>query len=278
MAVEHISPVKHMFDTIQMLVRRARRTAAGNAIDTSVFIPHVPKCGGTSIKNALAEAYGLRAGIQIDLRGNIHHDAFSMLDPFASKKAADQLGVPLHVHREHVLLHLMGLPNRKLISGHFHFSEAAYREYYSRYTFVTLIRDPVERWYSQYFYNRDKKGTHFAVEDALEEYVCSPTGRSTGSSIAQYFAGSDCGAERIVECAITNLGRFDVVGVLEELNVFKRELKHALGANINIPIRNTSPTPADQKRREITPEIHRKVVELCKPDREVYDYVVKELK
>lgn len=80
-----------------------------------------------------------------------------------------------------------------------------------------------------------------------------------------------------MEKAIENIAKFDVVGVLEEVDSFKRDLKRVLGANIHIPIKNTSPTPADQKRSEITPEIHHKVVELCKPDQQVYDYVVEHL-
>jgi hypothetical protein len=266
-----------MIDTIQALARRVQRTVAGDVIEAPVFFLHVPKCGGTSVTAALSVAYGIRSGMRIDLRGNIHHSSFSWLHPVSSRIGAECLGSTLHKHREHILLYLMGLPSQKLISGHFQFSEAAYQKYHGQYTFITLIRDPVERWYSQYFYNRDKESDHFAVEDSIEEYLSSARGRSTGSLITCFFAGSDCRDGDLVQCAITNIDKFDVVGVLEELGAFKRDLSRVLGANINIPVRNTNPTPTKQKRSEITREIHRKVVEICKPDQQVYDHVVHNL-
>ena len=266
-----------MRDTIPELARRARRTAAGNVIDIPVFLLHVPKCGGTSIQVALEEAYGLRSGIRIDLRGNIHHTAFFRLNPHASKEAADRLGMPFHALREHVLLYQMSCSGRKFTSGHFQFSDAAYAGYQGTYTFNSLIRDPVERWYSHYFYDRDKEGDHFSVDDAIDDYLTSPRGRATGRLIARYFAGADCGEDDIVEQAIQNIAKFDVVGVLDDLGTFKSDLRYVLGADINIPVRNASPTSAAQKRKEITPEIHRRVVEVCKPDQAVYDYVVENL-
>jgi hypothetical protein len=266
-----------MLNTLRSLARKARRTAAGNVIDTPVFFIHVPKCGGTSIQVAIEEAYGLQSGLRIDLWGNIHHGAFFKLNSHASKEAADRLGVPLHQLREHILLYQMSCSGRRFISGHFQFSDAAYAGYHSTYTFVSLLRDPVERWYSQYFFNRDKKDDHFIVEDAIDDYLTSPRGRSTGRLIARYFAGVDCGEDDIVEEAIQNIAKFDVVGVLDDLGTFKSDLRYVLGADINIPVRNASPTSAAQKRKEITPEIHRRVVEVCQPDQAVYDYVVKNL-
>jgi len=263
-----------MIDSIRMLVRRARRTTAGNVIKKPAFFLHVPKCGGTSVQVALEEAYGLRAGIKVDLRGNIYHSAFFRLNPYASKEAADQLGAPPHKVREHVLLYQMGCSRPRLISGHFHYSNAAYRGYHTTYTFITMIRDPVERWYSHYFYDRDKKGDYFSVEAPIDEYLDSPRGQATGSLIARYFAGSDCSGDDVVQHAITNIAKFHVVGILEHLGVFKKDLRRVLGADIDIPVRNAGPTTARQRRKEITPEIHRAVVEACRPDKKVYDYVL----
>ena len=61
--------IKHMINTIRKLARRVKRTTSGDAIQRPVIFLHVPKCGGTSIQVALQEAYGLRSGIRIDLRG-----------------------------------------------------------------------------------------------------------------------------------------------------------------------------------------------------------------
>lgn len=263
-----------MINTIRRLARRVRRTASGDVINKPVMFLHVPKCGGTSIQVALQEAYGLRSGIRIDLRGTIHHNASFRLNSHASKDAADRLGMPLHELREHVLLYHMSESKAKFISGHFCFSNAAYEGFKTEYNWITLIRDPVARWYSHYFYNRDKKGDHFAVDDTIDNYLRSSTAQSTGSLIARFLAGTDCKENHIVEHAIENIAKFDVVGVLENLGTFKRDLKRVLGANIDIPVRNTSPTPASQKHKEITPDIHRQVVDLCKPDQEVYDYVI----
>jgi len=269
--------ISQMIPSIQTLARRFKRTAEGNIIDRPVFFLHVPKCGGTSVNVALREAYGLRSGMRVDLRGNVHHEAFYWLDAAASKSAADAMQVPLHEHREHILIHEMSRSHKKYISGHFQFSEVAHRTYHDTYAFITILRDPVERWYSTYFYNRDKTSDHFAIKDTLENYVQSASAQSTGNLITHSFAGSDRSTDTMVASAIENLAKFDVVGVLEDLGAFKRDLRYVLGADIDIPIRNTSPTPAHQRRKEITPDIHRKVVALCRQDREVYDYVANHL-
>jgi hypothetical protein len=260
-----------------MLARRIRRTASGDVIEKPVIFLHVPKCGGTSIRVALEEAYGLRSGLRVDLRGNIHHGAFSRLNSHASKEAAGRLDMSLHQLREHILLYQMSCSGRRFISGHFQFSNHAYAGYHGTYTFITLIRNPVERWYSHYFYDRDKEGDHFSVDDAIDDYLTGSRGRATGRLIARYFAGADCGEDDIVEQAIQNIAKFDAVGVLDDLATFKSDLGCVLGADINIPVRNASPTSAAQKREEITSEIHRRVVEVCKPDQAVYDYVVANL-
>ena len=272
----YLNVFQQMIDSIRVFARRAKRTVKGDTIDRPAFFLHIPKCGGASIRAALRLAFGLRSGIQVDLRGNVHHDAFFRLDSAASKKVADQLGVPLYEHREQVLLYQMGnrYNTKKLISGHFLFSEVAYQEHHDTYAFITLLRDPVERWYSNYFYNRDKDSDHFAVEDSLADCIESSRGRFMGSLITRSLAGTNCEEESMVARAIENVAKFDVVGVLEDLGKFKSDVRDLLGASIDIPVRNTSPTPAHQRGKEITPEIHRKVVELCQPDQVVYDYVV----
>lgn len=132
-----------MISTLQILAHRAKRAATGDVIDKPVIFLHVPKCGGTSIQAALQDAYGLRSGIRIDLRGNIHHDAFFRLDSHSSKDAADRLGVPLHELREHVLQYYLSQTSKKLISGHFYFSDTAYEGFHREYNWITLLRDPV---------------------------------------------------------------------------------------------------------------------------------------
>ena len=70
-----------------------------------IFFLHIPKCGGSSIDQAISAYY----------RGpmRITRDAIFRLNPSASLKASQMCGLTLADYREHLLMYYMSLERPK---------------------------------------------------------------------------------------------------------------------------------------------------------------------
>lgn len=214
---------------------------------------HTPKCGGTSLDAAITAAYE-RAG----------HRAIR-LDARASLRAAEAAGDKLHELRSRLLLYDLASKHARYLSGHYTFTEAAFTV--SRgWHFIALLRDPVARWYSAFFYNRYKESDHCARTESLAEYLSTDRAKS-GQTYARQFGSGD------VERAIENLSRFSVVGTLDNLAALQRDCERVLGIRLEVGHSRMNPRSTAEQQAEITPEIDAHVRALCEPDRYVYDAV-----
>lgn len=266
-----------MISKINTLYRSVKREITSNVADDSVFFLHVPKCGGSSVEKGIQEAFGLRSGIQFSRQGLVARPECIHLSAHASKKAADALGVDLQAHREQVLLYFMSQsPPPLLIGGHFKFSKTAYNEYGEDFFFVTMIRDPVERWISQYLYNRYKDGSHFSIEKGMEEYINTNRSKESGKMLINYFAGfqseyraSD--SDKLNEAKKT-IGKFDVVGFLDNIDRFEESFEQRVGASIDVPRRNENPVDDNERKNIIDDDVMRKIKDICNKDIEFYEY------
>lgn len=223
---------------------------------------HLPKCGGTSVHQAIRRCFPLDPRIEVRIAAD------------ASARTADQTGQTLFAVREGLLLYHMTLPRTAYISGHIPFSERVFQEYADQWSFITIIRHPVARWLSAYFDSRYPRvpGAYGSINMSLEEYLESPRGRAEGSACLSFFAGSTDG-EPSVERALRTLRRFSVVGVLEELDAFASAFAARYGTSLKVPHFNRNPVSVHVQKQKVTPEIWRRVEEICRPDLELYDAV-----
>ena len=178
----------------------------------------------------------------------------------------------------------------RYVYGHFAFSERAYDLFKDRYAFITLIKEPVSKWFSLYFFNRYKEGEDYALDLDLEEFVETERAVSDGCDYVMQFAGDDtitsytapeaiarfCSTE-LVDRAIGNLGKFDLVGTFEQLGVFQREFRQIFGHELDIGHRRESPVSKEFQSRMLTPEIVEKVKRLNRPNTIIYEHVVNTL-
>ncbi len=237
-----------------------------------MFFLHVQKCGGTSIKRALQN------GFPTDRRRDESFD----LDAAASTRVAHKLDMDNFAFRDQLLAYELSSAYPRLVMGHFRYTHAMHAEFLDEFEFVTVLRDPVERFLSAYFYDRYKDREYGRIEDSLENFLLKdgvPTLRARvhAEKYAAIFRGDGDNRPRSatdhdIAASIENLKRFALVGILDDLNPFVDRLQEWSDRDIEIPRLNTSPASATN-RDELTPELLDVVHEICAPAQAIYQAV-----
>lgn len=222
---------------------------------------HIPKCGGTSLKKSLIQA----------VEGNNTFD----LDAHASKYVADLFHKEesLHKFRHKLMLYAMASGRYNLIMGHALFSQKDFRPFFNKFSFISVVRDPVERFLSHYFYNRHKSSDHYKLDEGLEEFLASDQAKGFGNYLVRYFSGRD--KKDDLDTAISNLNHFSVIGTLEDLPKFQKDFKKEFGKQLNIKHSNENPVGASDRNKLLTGGQMELVREFCKDDTVIYDHILK---
>jgi hypothetical protein len=224
-----------------------------------MFFMHIPKCGGTSVKNALAKGY--------------EHKKIFSLDAHASKYVTD--AVPqlkgLDQFRDGLMLYALATDKYNLIMGHSVFNSLMLRNFSKDYGLVSLVREPVSRFCSHYFYNANKESDHFKVNDELDLFLESEVAKKFGKYYVRYFSG--VGSKQTVEKAMDNLKNFDVVGTLENLQGFAVQISDKFKIQIQLRHDNKNPVSDLEMQSRLTSEQLGIIKSLCADDIEIYNEV-----
>jgi len=244
-----------------------------NDLNSRILFHHIPKCGGTSIDDAIRKFY----------RSN----NIANLNPPASLKASQKLGVGLFHYREILLNYFMECEKVQYISGHFPFSSTAYESFKDNFTFLTILREPVSRFLSEYFYNRYKQSNHQAEKSKfpLQEYLDTEFGRTQGCQYVKFLIDpslsesasittNDYFSRELIEEAKNNLQKFDIVGCLEYNDLFIKQFEQNFQVKLNVKPRNKNPAPISNIKEETTELIDNKINQLCNPDKEIYEFAL----
>ncbi|MGF1522988.1 MAG: hypothetical protein ACFBSF_11795 [Leptolyngbyaceae cyanobacterium] len=247
------------------------RYSFGNNMEKKVFFLHVHKCGGTSILNSIAATYGFS--------NNIARRRFGDLSNEASVKAANLVGSTPEDFRENILLYYMSLPDMRYIYGHFSYSERAMKEYGSDWNFITVLRDPISRWFSHYFMDRYKEERSFyaSIDEELGDFLHSERSLWEARKYVLMFTDDitleEASSQAAIDQAIENLKKFSIVGFLDRLNDFSIEFESRLGTYLRIPKLNKSPISKVEQKKLVTPAIRKKVEAICEPSTQVYQAI-----
>jgi hypothetical protein len=253
------------------------------SLKEKIFFLHLFKCGGTSVAQAIQSCY-----LNLDI---IKHHSIFRLNPKAASNAfqtifdssnfpATQTGSNYinRKFREYLVLYYMSQDNTNYIAGHFSFSEIVYQNFSNKYAFITVLRDPVERYISAYFYKRYRNRK---LDIEITDYLESEAGQSAGSFYAKnlgcFEQMENFNSETGIKQAKENLHKFKIVGCLEYQQEFLNQFEEKFGRKLNLRVFNQSPKSAKDGKSIINESIRQKIRAICQPDLEIYQYAVDKL-
>ena len=211
----------------------------------SIAFTHIEKCAGTLIIKALRSIYGV--------------DHFDLIPRSTSTMIAnkDDIAFALRLNK-----------SLKSIAGH---SLRIYEtELYSsfEFTWVTLLREPISRFLSDYNYHINTLGYRGSYDDFLKR-----------ESRRNFITKAICGDEHAENAIEILTNKYNVVGVVEELHCFLNELTSMTGADFvsysDVAANITSGSIL--RKRDLSPSQLKETINACKKDIEVYSYVKNDL-
>jgi hypothetical protein len=224
---------------------------------------HVPKTGGTSVGTAIRAHFP---------GGRVHH-----LCEAARYDAALVTGTPHMQYATQLLPYLLAVPHLRYVFGHFGFDPRFHEHFGGDWKFITLLRDPVSRWFSHYFYDRYK--THsdrFKMDQDIATYIDSKRAKYLGNLYTKTFSMSVCRDSRTargeLDTAKEVLGRFDLIGVTEDMGLLERNFERTFGLPLKVGFERANPLPRERQTAIVEDWMVERVRDMCQNDIELYEY------
>ena len=231
---------------------------------TNMVFVHMPKCGGSSLHGALTTCFHPQRIVRMSASGTM--EAAKWLNRGFAE-----------LRRELLVVELVQSGGGRLLSGHWTVDDRVCQEFCQRYQFVTLLREPVERWFSQYFYNRYKTKTdHCRIVQSLDQFIGTAKASDQGNMYVRHLTAGTDAAPDDADAACRTLDYFSHVGLLEHVDAFVATLGKMFGRPLELGQTNVNPHPQEE-RAELMRQYRSEVEQLCQPDIAVYQYAIKRL-
>jgi hypothetical protein len=241
-----------MTQTQSQRFKRRMRTYSGRAmaslrggITDPVFFMHLPKCGGTSVAEALYATVPLQERVGVIDANSTRRTAAMMHDDVNELHSQhDDLPNSKNVYdlRETMLINHMAWDSQ-MIHGHVLFSDRAHNHFGQDYKYVTVLREPVARTLSN-FVHCVFSGM---IANDFDAYLDSKILRAHGLTFLRYFSGSATLSTSQEDAALAKakgtVAKFSVVGFLDDLPRFCTDYNAAFGVRPRIGVHNQALSP-----------------------------------
>jgi hypothetical protein len=248
---------------------RAGRTAFGQGLAHPCLFLHLPKCGGSSLAEALHATVPLhqRVGVidAVSTRRAAAVLRFERDDPLLCHEDLEHGGETFALRERILLAHAFW--GTRLIHGHVLLSDRVRRHLPVTHRIVTLLRHPVERAISNF-----RMAAHAGViPPDPETWLSGPVGRRHATVNLRYLAGrSTVGQAEEAEClalALEALDALALVGFLDRLPRFGAAFADMFGPRIALRRMNR----ARGAEVSLTRLQRQRLEDLCGPDIVVHD-------
>ncbi|MFN3193068.1 MAG: sulfotransferase family 2 domain-containing protein [Aureliella sp.] len=222
---------------------------------------HIPKTAGMSFVDAMIRLYGRDS--YVDLVAKSKQAAGALYrEEFAAKNE--------YSFRHHLIAYQMAC-GTGFISAHAPFSVQLH-DAFPEYHVVTVLRNPVERYLSEYYFNKTKKDGHAKLDIGLEEFSETARGIEQGEILTKYICDSlgkhEANNNSLARAKEILKSRFEIIGFVERLHEFEL----ALGTRLNIKpsIRHLNKSAAGAKT--LSRHLRARIEKLCDQDLELYEF------
>ncbi|SMO86647.1 hypothetical protein [Paracoccus laeviglucosivorans] len=196
---------------------RARAVARG--LKHPCLFLHMPKCGGTSLSEALYGTVPLHKTVAVlDAISTRRAAAIQTFDRDEEALCHDDLehgDITFNLREQLMLTHMAA--GAQLIHGHVLYSAAMERHFGARYRITSVMRDPVSRAIS----NFSMMAGNGYVSSDVDAWLDGPVGRSHATVFLRYLGGKNVvTAEEepaVLELALERLKNIAVLGFLNDM-------------------------------------------------------------
>jgi hypothetical protein len=248
------------------LLKKINRKLFFKRATFQIVFPHVPKCAGNSVISSLRLA-ALKGKVDI---------SFDPYDGTVCNLVGLSKSLPWWDAAEMVFAYKAITLNANILMGHAPFYQRSKLHLPSKIKIVTVLRNPIDRWISNYIYDSHKPKELGGCKINIDEYLNSGAAILGGNYYSVFFASANLQniTSSDIEQSIKFLKTFDLVGCTENIKAFYSKFSEICSMKIDPHEVNTSPKPglAEEIRHDVS--IMGKIKKLCANDIRVYEEVM----